>query len=482
MQQLPLHSIIVPMSWLLTRALPICLLVLLQACGRLGTPEREGELVLGMVAEPVIQFYDGSPAEGYTKEFANMFGAHLGLPVRVQLAANYQELGELVLAGKVHVAAYVSATSKNRELVYSVPIGTRPLWVVKLADTPGPKTLADLHGLVIHTPVGSAAGMALRALAPKIVPHLVEEHARSEMDLFDDLNQGRIPFVAVDELYMQYAANTYPDLQPAVQIPGQRIFAWALPPRGSEALRQKLDAFITESQIERLPKLRDKYFGYIRRLDATGALAFIADIEAKLPRYRNYFHQAQQETGIDWRQIAALAYQESKWEPDSVSFTGVRGLMMLTTQTASAIGVKNRSDPAQSVAGGARYLLDLMQRIPPSTPQPDRLWQALAAYNLGMGHLQSGRTLAANLNKNPDSWFEMKKVLPLLAQPRFYRPFKMGRARGGEAVILVENVRSYYDILSNIEPPYVPQTVQLAHNSEPAKKLRTRHKTKLRAV
>jgi membrane-bound lytic murein transglycosylase F len=440
---------------LLSRVLLMCLVVMLAACSRLPPPEAQGELVLGMVAEPVIQFYDGSPAEGYTRDFAQMFADHLGLPVRFVMAANYQELSDWVKAGKVHVAAYVSAAADNADLQFSVPIGTRPLWVVKRVDQPGPKTLADLNGLEIHTPVGSAAGAALKALAPDVLPKLLENSDQDEMDIFEDLTQGRIALAAVDELYMQYAANIYPDLQPAVQLPGQRVFAWALPPSGSDALLKKLNAFIVESQQERLPKLRDKYFGYIRRLDAVGALAYMSDIQTKLPRYRTHFLKAQESTGIDWRQLAALAYQESKWEPDAVSFTGVRGMMMLTEATASSLGIKNRTDPGQSIEGGSRYLGELMARIPASTPQPDRLWQALAAYNLGLGHVYSGRTLVQGQKKSPDSWFEMKKVLPLLARPHIYQQFKMGRARGGEAVILVENVRSFYEILSNIEPPHI---------------------------
>jgi len=427
------------------------------ACGRLGSPESEGELVLGMVPEPVIQYYDGSPTEGFTKDFAQLFGEHIGLPVRIQLAADYEELATLALEGKVHVAAYVNATPENSKLKFSVPIGTRPLWVVKLVNAPGPKTLADLAGLEIQTPVGSAAAMALKSLGPSVVPKVVEVRYRDEMDIFEDLAEGRIPFVAVDELYMQYAANTYPDLQPAVQLPGNRVFAWALPPRGSDALREKLDAFIIASQKDgKLSGLEDRYFSYIKRLNAYGAQAFISDIETKLPRFRSDFHKAQEATGIDWRQLAALAYQESKWEPNAVSFTGVRGMMMLTDGAAKETGIKNKNDPAQSISGGSRYLLSMMERIPDSAKQPDRLWLALAAYNIGLGHVHSGRKLAERLRRDPDSWFEMKTVLPLLARPQYYSQMKTGRCRGGEAVILVENVRSFYGILANIEPAHVP--------------------------
>ena len=456
----------------------LCCLMLwaLTACSRIGTPAQEGELVLGMVKEPVIHFYDGSPTEGFTRDLAEMFAKTLGLPLRIQLAKDYEELEQLALAGKVHIAAYLNTGKENAGLIYSTPIGTRPLWVVQLGDAVAPKTLDDLHGLEIHTPVGSAAGVALKKLAPAVVPQIVETRYRDEMDIFEDMAQGHYRYAAVDELYMLYAANAYPEMQPLVQIPGNRVFSWALPAWGGKTLGKQLNTFISATQKDgRLAELRDRYFGYIRRLDAQGAQAFIADVATKLPRYKKHFHKAQEITGIDWRQLAALAYQESKWEPLATSPTGVRGMMMLTEATAKGVGIQDRLDAEQSIMGGSRYLLQLMQGLPESAKQPDRLWLGLAAYNVGPGHVQSGRRLAAKLKKDPDSWFEMKKVMPLLARPAYYSQFKTGRCRGGEAVILVENVRSFYGILAHMEPSHVPaKDVKpfRGHQAQLAKQLR----------
>ena len=82
--------------------------------------------------------------------------------------------------------------------------------------------------------------------------------------------------------------------------------------------------------------------------------------------------------------------------------TNVRGMMMLTEDTADVLHVDNRLDAMQSIRGGARYLVQLMDQLPPSVVDPDRLWLALAAYNLGMGHLNGGRAIALKLNKNPE--------------------------------------------------------------------------------
>jgi membrane-bound lytic murein transglycosylase F len=140
--------------------------------------------------------------------------------------------------------------------------------------------------------------------------------------------------------------------------------------------------------------------------------------------------------------------------------------MMLTEETADFLGVGNRLDPAQSIPAGARYLNYLRSQIPASTPEPDRTWQALAAYNIGPGHFAAARRLAARLGVDGDSWPEMKKILPLLARPAYYSHLKSGKARGGEAVILVENIRVFYDILTRYEKPFAADSAGLGDGKE----------------
>jgi membrane-bound lytic murein transglycosylase F len=183
---------------------------------------------------------------------------------------------------------------------------------------------------------------------------------------------------------------------------------------------------------------------------------FIERARSILPQYRKMFQAAQASTGIDWRLLAALAYQESQWDPLATSPTGVRGMMMLTEDTADHLRVSNRLDANLSIRAGAQYLSDLRDLLPASVKEPDRLWLALAAYNVGMGHLNGARGIAQGLKANPDSWYEMKKVLPLLARPEYYNRLKSGKARGGEAVIMVENIRIYADILNRYEAPHRP--------------------------
>jgi membrane-bound lytic murein transglycosylase F len=130
--------------------------------------------------------------------------------------------------------------------------------------------------------------------------------------------------------------------------------------------------------------------------------------------------------------------------------------MMLTAETAEALGIEDRADQAQSIRGGASYLHQMRESIPARVPEPDRTWLALAAYNIGYGHLEDARVLAQSHGKDPDSWQDVREFLPLLAQERFYVQLKRGYARGWEAARFVDNVRSYLDVLEWVSPEPSP--------------------------
>jgi membrane-bound lytic murein transglycosylase F len=159
------------------------------------------------------------------------------------------------------------------------------------------------------------------------------------------------------------------------------------------------------------------------------------------------FRQTAEKYNLDWHLIAAIAYQESHWNPRAKSPTGVRGLMMLTLDTAKEMGVTNRLDPAQSLEGGVAYFLKLKARLPERIQDPDRSLFALAAYNVGFGHLEDARILTVRNNKNPDLWVDVREHLPLLSKKKYYTTLKRGYARGNEPVIYVDNIQYYRSYL-----------------------------------
>ena len=140
--------------------------------------------------------------------------------------------------------------------------------------------------------------------------------------------------------------------------------------------------------------------------------------------------------------------------------------MMLTLRTAGELGVTNRLDPAQSIAGGSKYLARLRERLDESVREPDRTWMALAAYNVGFGHLEDARRLAEKLGRNPDLWIDVKDVLPLLTQQRYYRQTRYGYARGQEPVTYVQNIRRYYDVLVWNEEQVIHEEESTTQNND----------------
>ena len=167
----------------------------------------------------------------------------------------------------------------------------------------------------------------------------------------------------------------------------------------------------------------------------------------RLPLFQQFFEDAGKKQGLDWRLLAAIGYQESFWDPKARSPTGVRGIMMLTEETAKQMDIADLLDPQQSIDGGARYLRHLIDRLPERIIGTDRLWLALAAYNIGLYHLEDARVLTQKQGGDPDRWNDVKQRLPLLADPTWAAKVKYGAARGMEPVVFVNHVRTYYDVL-----------------------------------
>jgi membrane-bound lytic murein transglycosylase F len=166
-----------------------------------------------------------------------------------------------------------------------------------------------------------------------------------------------------------------------------------------------------------------------------------------LPKYRPTFEAAASRHNLDWKLVAALSYQESHWNPNARSHTGVRGIMMLTRETAAGMGLEDRLDAENSIRAGTRYLARLHRQVGADVPEPDRTLMALAAYNIGYGHLKDARILARRMGKPDDSWHGVRSVLPLLQQKKYYTTLEHRYARGNEAVGYVDRIRTYYNIL-----------------------------------
>ncbi len=269
----------------------------------------------------------------------------------------------------------------------------------------------------------------------------------STEELLEQVSKGLIDCTVSDSNIYAINLRYFTNLSLAFNISGTEQLAWIIP-YGANQLEADLYEWINGlNQSGKMIELKDHYYSYVFLFDYYDKKMFYKRIKSRLPKYREYFKQAGQKYGIPWTLLAAQSYQESHWNPRAKSFTGVRGLMMLTQKTAKLLGVRHRLDPKESIYGGAKHLKELLKRIPASVEGENRLKYALAAYNIGLGHIFDAMKLASKLQLNPNSWADLKHVLPLLSQKKFYRHLKHGYARGSEPVRYVDAIYDYKDIL-----------------------------------
>ena len=422
-------------------------------------PEQSGELVVMTRNSPTTYFLDveGRPT-GFEFDLATRFAATQGWRVRFEVADSIDELLEAMAAGQAHIAAagLTASEERRRSLRFGPTYGQVKEWVICADQVKLPRSVDDLPGLRIEVVAGSSHAQHLQTFKRR-TPGLqwVEVAAPSSEELLERVDIGLADCTVADSDSLDVARNFHPTLREAFVLASAQPQAWLVARGMSAKFSRHLATFFKSMEKDRaLAVLRERYFGHVTRLKEADVRGILEKRGSLLHEYKPHLYAAQRETGLDWRLLAAVAYQESQWDAHAVSFTGVRGLMMLTEQTADRLGVKDRLDPRESILGGARYIILLRDALPPEIPEPDRTWMALAAYNIGSGHLHDARRLAKALGKNPDSWSDLKAVLPLLSRREYAGKLKYGYARGGEARAMTENVRIYFDILARYEKPY----------------------------
>ncbi|NLS14117.1 membrane-bound lytic murein transglycosylase MltF [Vibrio sp. SM6] len=303
-----------------------------------------------------------------------------------------------------------------------------------------PQTLPDqLLQVVEYSP----AAATLRVLQSQHAELQFKTVNADSFDLLKQVSEGSLRFTVADSVELSLAQRIAPDLALAFELTEDQPVSWFVRRSKDESLYAMLIEFFGErNQSGELALLEEKYMGYVDSFDYVDTRAFIRALDKTLPKWAPLFEKYAEE--FDWRLIAALAYQESHWNPLAKSPTGVRGMMMLTLPTAKSVNVTNRLDAEQSVRGGVEYLRRTVNRIPDSIVAHEKIWFALASYNVGFGHVMDARRLTQKQGDDPNAWSDVKERLPLLRQKQYYRQTRYGYARGDEALNYVENIRRYY--------------------------------------
>jgi membrane-bound lytic murein transglycosylase F len=440
----------------------LVLILALVACSRpVPPPEMTGELRVGTRNSPST-FYiaDNGEAAGFEHDLMVAFSQSQNWSIKWTEKSTPAALFELLDTNQIHLAsaALPLAVVKDRHLIAGPVLFETPVHIVYRVTDKAPHDIAALSGKKLALIIGSGHTpmlMHLKRKHPGLTWAALENVWPEE--LLAQLQAGSYDAVVITGMDFDPLRSFYPGLAVAFDLPDKQKIVWALPKRSSRALRNALARFVEKAQKDdTLKRIYERYFGHVTRLDSADILGILQRRPQRLPELRRHFQEAQTLTGIDWRLLAAIGYQESQWNPLATSPTGVRGIMMLTGQTADRMGISDRLNSRQSILGGARYLALLKEALPAHIGEPDRTWLALAAYNQGQGHMEDARRIAQARGGNPDSWADVKEALPHLSRGSYAKVTKYGYARGTEALLFAENIRNYYDILMRLEPEYKP--------------------------
>ena len=396
-------------------------------------------------------YYQGpNGPTGFEYDLAKAFADHLGVQVEVLVLKNEADMIDALRKGKGDIIASGFPFGEQAAQLLAMGPGYLEVQQMVVGRRGGPTITSteDLAGTTIWIAPGSAHLEILKRLKTECetMNWKVSKNYDDETMLEMVWNQN-IPLTLVGSNILKMNHRFFPELRVHLGLDATRYLAWAMQPT-SRHLRQAVTKwFALPATQEFIDGLIEHYFSHLDYFDYVDMVRYRQRIQKRLPAYQDLFKAAAEKYGFDWQLIAAQAYQESHWDPKARSFTGVRGIMMLTLQTAREMGVANRLSAKETIDAGTQYLARLHSQLEEDITEPDRTFMALAAYNMGMGHLQDARSLAQSLDKSDTTWGSLRLVLPLLQERKYYQDLDYGYARGAEAVQYVDRIRTYHRVL-----------------------------------
>jgi membrane-bound lytic murein transglycosylase F len=438
----------------LSVALP--LLTQLAGCTKAPAPraleeiQQRGELRVVTVNSPTSYYLGTHGAEGLEFDLTRAYAQRLGVTLVITPLPNITAMQTELAAGRADIAA-AQLSADDAWLAAgeaAEPYEQVDQLVVYRRGEKRPRGTIQLESARLAVRAHSPQERVLQKLKDTVAPNLEwVATAPSSADPLEDVENGQANYAIVDEREFSFARHLYPNVAVGFTLPASRPAQWMVRKNARDLVRSINDFFDDMRDSGKLEQLSQQATGDSHRFEYLESKQFQAHIAVRLGAYRKFFEEASAKSGVDWRLLAAIGYQESKWNPKAESPDGAQGVMMLTADTAEAMGVTDRTNAEQSIFAGARYFAEVKEKIPERVPEPDRTWLAVASYNVGFGHLEDARVLAQSRGKNPDSWADVREHLPLLAQERYYSKAKRGYARGWEPVQFVDRVQRFLTLL-----------------------------------
>lgn len=392
---------------------------------------QSGELTVAVLGAPPVDKDTDSQPENLDFELAQRLADRLGVKLRYVQANSRRELIGLITHHEADFIATALPVTEERKhtLRFSTPFRRLTEKVVYRTnpkqDSPTPTVFRDI---------------------PSSQDGASDSASYDLKDRLRMVNDGLLDYTVVPSDQIVRMQRNYPNIGVAFELGEPQMLAWAFAKSDDASLYDEVFAFFEEiTRDNTLTRLTKQYEAAWITTDTLEDTALKSRVRQRLPHFQALFQKAGQKFDIDWRLLAAIAYQESQWDAHAVSAEGVRGMMMLTGDTARELNVTDRFDVNQSIRGGAEYLHEILEGLPGPIQGQDRVWLALAAYNIGYNHIDRARRIAAQQGRDPNSWEGVKAVLPKMGK-KTALSFKE-RARGRLAVHYVENICRHYDLL-----------------------------------
>ena len=419
--------------------------------------QKRGYLRILTLNSASTYYLDIEGPNGFEYQLARWFSESIGVEAGFVTVSQFSDLYTELLFGTGDIVA-AGLSEKESEFSSAVLYGPRYYEVksqvlYRSRSNERPRTIEEIATANLHIIRGGSQSALLREFkknTPRLIWTEVDDIASDE--LIEMVDKGDVDYVIADSHDIALQRRFFPELRIAFEIGEPRQLRWAYNHGEDDSLGTAINTFFEQIKDDgRLEQAIHRHYSHVAKFNYSDIQTFSHHLKTRLPKYQAFFEREAKKVGIDWRLLASIGYQESLWNAKAKSPTGVRGLMMLTQVTAKQMKVKNRLDAEQSISGGARYFKRVHKRVPERINEPDRTWLALAAYNVGFGHVEDARKITETRGGDPDKWIDVKKSLPLLARKKWYKGTKYGYARGWEPVKYVENIRKYYEYLTGTE-------------------------------
>ncbi|HET8732060.1 MAG TPA: membrane-bound lytic murein transglycosylase MltF [Moraxellaceae bacterium] len=408
--------------------------------------QQRGELVVTGVSGPTTFHTTSIGTRGLQYELAKMFADELGVRLVLEDGGNTSGVLSAIRHNHTDLAITGLASDDPRltRLRTATPYMAVSEQLVQRLDRPLPASFDALGAARIGVLAGSSEAQRLKALTQwRSDIQVIEFENTDPLTLIERVDNGELDFAALNSSEFDARRSLFPNVGVSLNLQDYSELAWAFLKTRDRSLYNAAQAFLARKQADGTLGRLVAFYSQSDSVDPYSLRTFQRDIVQRLPRYRLMFKHNAEKHGMDWQLLAAIAYQESHWEASAVSPTGVQGIMMLTNDTASFMGVEDRSSPRQSISGGAAYYKMIVDNLA-TVPEPDRTWMALAAYNMGPGYIDRARERAHRAHEDGNKWLVVSYHLRNMADEARHQ----GRVIPvGQALHYVQQVRRYYDAL-----------------------------------